>query len=286
MTATLADAARNVSETFKSLDVRLHPQSRLCQMVDVLKDGSKINQDQDDRNRFSTAREGIRDILILDFVIERLSTTIDPAALRKKLRLSVKDHVQPQDDRTESPGRDVQTELYVAAVASKGKLNPKFEEPDLLCELAEQPLGVAVKRVKNKKRFEEHFRKAVSQIAKSGVRGIVIMDMSLAFNPPNEPLRTAASIEQMQLSHKKEMKLFVDPSHGKMKTWIHGREVRGPIIIDNILWDQPEYGWSLNTLHYDVPFDIHNQRRRREFEQFRKAFKRGYATPPITNDGN
>jgi hypothetical protein len=239
MSPTLANAARSVSKNFESLGVRLHPQSRVGQVVDLLKDGGVIEPGDE---RFRTALEGFRDISILYFVIGRLLATIDPAVLRQKLRRIIKDHVHPQDDLTKSPGRDVQTELYVAAVASKAGLSPRFEEPDVLCDLAGEPLGVAVKRVKNEKRFEEHFRGSVSQIAKAGVRGVVTMDMSLAFNRINQPIDTAAKVEQMQLAHWKARTLFVNHYYGQMKGWINAGEVRGLIIIETSRGTTPALG--------------------------------------------
>jgi len=278
MTATLADAARNVSEIFKSFEVRLHSQSRIGRMVNALINGDVIRPDD---NQFPIALEGLRDIRVLDFALSQLFTTIDRTALQKKLHRVVKDSVNAREDLTKSPGRDIQAELYVAAVISKGGMCPKFGEPDILCNLAGQTFGVEVKRVKNETRFEEHFRKAVAQIEKARVRGVVAMDLSLAFNRTNMPVVTAANVVQIQLAHREARKCFVNEQYDQMRNWINGREVRGMIIIDHILRLHPQQGWCLDTFHYDVPFGLHNQRRLGEFEQFREAFMRGYGTPPI-----
>lgn len=248
-------------------------------MVKVLKKG-RMTEAKD--ASFLIALEGLRDILILDFALSQLSSNVDRTVMQEKLRRIIKDPVHPQDDLKKSPGRDFQTELYAAAVAMKGKLCPRFEEPpDVLCDLAGEPLGIAVKRVKNETQFEKRFREAVRQIEKAKVRGVVVMDLSLAFNRANQPINTPASIVEIQLAHCMARKLFVDERHTQMKEWIAGRPVRGLVIIDHVLRHHPSEGWFLETFHFDVPFDLHNQRRRREFEEFRSAFKRGYATPVI-----
>lgn len=275
---TIAQAAQRVKVFIESLGIVLHPQSRIAQMVTAMEGGGVVPFGD---KAFPAALEGLRDIRILDFVITQVSGAIPVDVLRKRLRRVVKDSLRPQDNLTESPGCDIQCELYVAAVASKAGLKPSFDEPDVCCELDGEPLGITVKRVKNHQRFEEHFRKAVRQIEASGVRGVIAMDMSLAFNRTNRPLNTPASVEEMQLAHQRARKLFVDKHHGRMKEWINGREVRGLVIIDSILRLHPQEGWFWEAFDYYVPFDLHNQRRYREFDRFRQAFMGGHPTPAI-----
>lgn len=175
MGTTVAGAARHVRAFIESMGIRCHPQCRISQMAIALSEDRLI---QPSEKGFPVALEGFRDILILYFAITQLDGHVDSEILRDKFRSATKDHVHPQDDLKESPGRDVQSELYVATIARKAGLNPRLEEPDILCELHGMPLGVAVKRVKNEKQFEKRFRKAVKQIEGAGVRGVIAVDLS------------------------------------------------------------------------------------------------------------
>jgi len=107
------------------------------------------------------------------------------------LRRLVGDKVLPQDDPDQSPGRDAQCELFVAALCLKAGLKPVFNEsPDVRCEMHNQIFGVAVKRIKAQperfdRRFEQRMRQAARQIANSGLPGIIAADISQSLNPTN-----------------------------------------------------------------------------------------------------
>lgn len=85
----------------------------------------------------------------------------------------------------------------------------------------------------------------------------------------------------MQQAHIQARRAFVGEQHQRMKEWIGGREVRGLVIIQHCIRHHPVKGWYLESFHYDVPFDLHNRRRLREFRQFAEAFRKGHATPAI-----
>lgn len=273
-----AQSAKDIEQFFSQMGVSLSPQSRIRQCLDAMNKGGVI---QPDDSRFPAAREGLRDVLLLDFSLSQLKGITDCTTLKRLLQRISKDHLLPQDDLKNSPGRDTQTEMYVAAIASKAGLKPRFSEPDILCELAGVPIGIAVKRIKNEDRFEEHFRKAASQIERTKVRGVIVTDMTLAFNRTNIVIEGSITPEQMNFAHKKARKLFVGKYYDRMKDWLGGREVRGLIIMDSILHVESWQRWYVEAFGYDVPFNLHNERRHREWSNFREVFLHGYPTPAI-----
>jgi hypothetical protein len=283
MQESLADTARRVADAFIKFGISLHPQSRIAQVVAVLAPGRFVPATD---SLFPAALEGFRDIQVLGFVLSQLGRTADPGLIGRKLSRIAKDNLLPQNDMTESPGRDTQMELYVAAIANKGGMKPTFGEPalgepDILCKVGGERFGIEVKRIKKEDRLEEHFRKAVSQIEKAKLPGVIVADMSLAFNRSNTPLRSNATIREFQEMHRRQMEFFVTKYYDRMKEWARGREVRGLTILDCPLREEPGKGWYLESFYDHIDFNPSNARRHREWEKFCKAFNSGYPTAAI-----
>ena len=272
MTVTLAQAGAAVIEMIRTLGIRCSPHSRLARMMAILQQGYIAPDDKG----FDVAREALRDIRLMDFALSELIAICPREILAAKVRLALGDAPLVQNSGGRSPGRDAQCELYVAGVCARAGIGPEFAEPDVVCTVKDNRYGIAIKRVKNVDRIEEHFRRAVVQISNAGMAGFVVMDLSVAFNPDNRALVSDADVAEMRLAHDLARQTFLSQYFDRMKAWTGGREVRGLIILDHILrYDPGPRDWSLETFTDFVSFCAHNQRRKREFDSFQKTYTRG-----------
>ncbi len=266
------EAAEDCVRRIESLGVRCAPDSRYGRMVSALRKGKIEPEDSD----FAVALEAIRDVRVTQYALAALMDAVAGDSLADKAKLLVKDDPLPQDSPLNSPGRDIQCELYVASVCAKAGMRPRLVEPDIVCDVNDKTFCIAVKRIKNESKFEARFRDGARQIAETGIPGFIAIDVSIAFNPANLPLVGDVDIYTMQIAHRQARRLSVDQHHERMKEWLRGREIRGLLIVDHVLrYDQSDNDWYLESMTYAVPFTQHNQRRSREFDAFYRTYQRG-----------
>jgi uncharacterized protein (DUF2236 family) len=143
--------------------------------------------------------------------------------------------------------------------------------------------GVAIKRVKSLGTFEDRLRKAVKQIRRVNLPGIVVADISVMLNPTNERLIQPVSDGVYRAAADAMMRKFVDDQHERLLEWFRGSLARGLILIDHHVRQHPVDGWELDSMTFGVNLSPSNQRRSREFECFWRAFQKGL--PIQTNFG-
>ncbi len=116
------------------------------------------------------------------------------AKWKPKLQELVSGHDLPETESDNTPGRDLQFELYVAALCSAGGYHVEPKEPDAVIESDGNVVSIASKRPKSLAKLERHVRKACKQIAAVGHDGVIAMDLSLIHHPAQHSLvvRTAA----------------------------------------------------------------------------------------------
>lgn len=170
-------------------------------------------------------------------------------------------------------------------------MKPLFVEPDIHVTHDDCAYGIAVKRIKSAEQIEKHIRKAADQIARTGSPGFIVIDISMAFNPPNKRM-TGASDEALKRAHRLSRSDFESDYFDRLKQWVRGREVRGVILLDHIVRQHPQDGWELNSFTYAISLSrkwltnkheheqVLNQQRHREFVAFMDRFVNGLATPP------
>jgi hypothetical protein len=86
------------------------------------------------------------------------------------------------DGRNPLP-RNTQFELFVAAMLVLGSLEVKSGEPDLRLLYGRELIGVAVKRLVSlsEDQVDRNFRDAISQIERSGLRGVIAVNVDSRF---------------------------------------------------------------------------------------------------------
>ncbi len=76
--------------------------------------------------------------------------------------------------------RDFQFESFIGAVCELSGYAVHFDEPDIILSDNAEVFGIAAKRPRNRRQIEKNCKKAVRQIRRSGVPGLIALDLSFA----------------------------------------------------------------------------------------------------------
>ena len=261
-----------VIATIEAAGVHVPPSSRLRRMYDIYHQGiATIGPDHPD---FELALEGDRDMQLLAFAFDQLAAMELSDSYRSLLRKLINDSVLPQNDRTHSFGRDAGFEIYVGAVCTASQLLPVvWEEPDVTCILDGTKYGLAAKRLKNIRNIHKRIRKAVEQIERSGLPGLIVLDLSLAFNPNNHRIR------QMP-----ETVFWSDYEKNFWATWrnyqsqiqriVARADVLGIIVHDYHIRQQDD-DWQLAGMTMRIPAEARSVKQQRIFDKLSTLYKYG-----------
>jgi len=236
VTKDVLRVAERVMDTAQSCGVSIPPSSRLAQIYRIFREMWDLptRSIRPDHPQFAFACEGVRDIFQLDFAIEQLCRPDPPAGFREKLQAAVDDPVLPQARMDDSAGRDAQCELYVAGICAKAGLSPRFAEPDIQCGFETLTYSVAVKRIKNLKRFEGRVRAAMEQAVRAGTPGAALIDLTIALNRANAPVISNESDAQYGTRTKARLSAVAYEHSKKLVEWAKGTTVRGIILLNPI----------------------------------------------------
>lgn len=119
----------------------------------------------------------------LKTIVKAAVASLDRAAWDKQLRRLISGAGSPTPKSKHSPAHDFQFESYVAAVVELSGFSIRFAEPDVVVQNGANSFGIAAKRPSSKRKIEKHCRKAANQISRSGLPGIVALDVSSALYP-------------------------------------------------------------------------------------------------------
>ncbi|MEZ6049169.1 MAG: hypothetical protein R3C11_27055 [Planctomycetaceae bacterium] len=108
-----------------------------------------------------------------------------------------------------TPGRNYQFQLYVAALCTNARLPTRHQEPDVTCLVGSTLLGIAAKRLKTIRAFKENVKNAADQVRLAGIPGIVALDLTLAQNPANRHITSSLESQLfVQLSQARSSDFF------------------------------------------------------------------------------
>lgn len=274
---------RDVTELVASIRKHMHshgmdasPSSRVMQMCNALVngDGSARLPIRESSPEYETALESVLDLQMLDWALGVFCHN-PPVGLPDQFHRLHKDPVLPQTSN-QSPGRDVQFELFVAAACSNAKFTSvTFEEPDVTCHVVDQIFGIAVKRLSSVNQLENRIRQAADQIHACGLPGIVAIDLSRALNPENR--RCLNQVENAVFSrlHGEAIGSILTPLETSITKWVRGKGVRGILFHDHHVRLWTDGRWGLDLLVCPINTAIENQQRSREFETFIDAYRHG-----------
>jgi hypothetical protein len=221
------------------------------------------------------ALEAERDITELAFIFDNAEAFAGSTEFEFQLGLALKDAVLPQDNAGQSPGRDAQFHLYVAAICQKAGMSPAFAEPDLVCNVDGVQFGVAAKRLKNIERLEERFKSARDQIDKARLPGIVALELSVAWNRQNVRLPVSGHEDEFAALFSQSLKKFADDNIETLRRLSRGSDVRGVIIHTTHIWDAKDGDTCAIGFSYGIPTVQFNRRREMEFYRFKARYDLG-----------
>jgi hypothetical protein len=223
--------------------------------------------------QYKQAVEGVRDVPLMEFILERWDSISSDPDFRRLAEKTVKDSALPEADWQHSEGRDAQFELFVAAVCQSAGLVPvTLEEPDVRCTFKGETFGIAAKRIKSIDQLEKHLKKAAEQIQKSELLGFIALDTCIGLNPENRPTETVIPDEVFKRLLLLKSYEFIEAHEVRIIECVRDKpRCCGIIFHDHRIKRQSGTGdWALRSahLHFD-PKSGH------DFDDFANTFFSG-----------
>lgn len=265
-----------VVASIEAMGLKVPAPSRLRQMYDLHHDGQgTIEPSHPD---FEIALEAERDLQLLAFAFDLLGVANPSDAYRQLVRKVVSDSVLPQHDLEHSKGRDAAFELHVGAICTSAQLLPvAFEEPDITCVWNNVRYGFAAKRIKSAKNLLANVRKAVDQILRSAIPGVIVLDTCMAFNPSNtritEPMPDVLYMDR----HFNALRMMWSEYNPEVQRLISRANVLGLIVHDYQVRFQSDRQWALAGMTMIVPAERQTKVEQRRFDALAALYK--YAMP-------
>jgi hypothetical protein len=211
---------------------------------------------------------------LLAFAFDQLAATELSDTYRDLLRKLVRDSALPQNDRAKSPGRDAGFEIYVGAVCTASKLLPvAWEEPDVTCVLDGVKHGLAAKRIKNLHNLRQRVSKAVDQIDRSDLPGLIVLDVGLAFNPDNRRIRRMDDVVLWSEYEANFQATWSRYQPHVQRILAHGN-VLGIIVHDYHIRQQND-GWQLAGMTTRIPAESRTVEQQRHFNRISTLYTYG-----------
>ena len=161
-------------------------------------------------------------------VVEELSKPPAVSGWQQRVRKVVRGSSLPAPEGKSEP-RDIQFELFTAALCRRAGYAIELTEPDIVIHSGSMIFSLAAKRPSSSKRISKTIQKASSQIVDSGIPGIVVLDVSQLLNPTFALLhtshRTAALSEITRLTND-----FVDHNRAVIRSLVHPDMVFGVMV--------------------------------------------------------
>jgi hypothetical protein len=113
----------------------------------------------------------MRDVHEVDFICRALSgkKTVE---MKQLLHDALAGAVLPHQDRNPS-ARNIQFQLYIAALFEFSGLPVGLAEPDIIFECTSSKYGIAAKRILSRTQLDRRLKEGKSQLDKAGLKGII-----------------------------------------------------------------------------------------------------------------
>ncbi|MBN1360807.1 MAG: hypothetical protein JW993_09455 [Sedimentisphaerales bacterium] len=197
--------------------LRDHPQlavsnenrlSKQCRLITETKDVV-----QDDHKQWRIFVQSLKDVQEFWFIIGELGEDLVQPPFLDCLARSLKDAPHPADSGADTPGRNTQFELFLAAIAKRAGLmvsNRGGAGADWILNASQERWSLEAKRIKSVEKMKRHIEKAASQIIESQIGGVIAIDLSLACNPDCKPLSRFFPDSEIDKAHGVRLNAFVD----------------------------------------------------------------------------
>ena len=187
-----AGNAEFVIEWLNEHEFSVPPGCRLLQMRDQLGRGPLDYGTPE----FWVALQSYRDLVEIGFAFEQLGDLVRSPKFEGFIDRLFQDKALPQqsDPTKNTPGRDTQWELYLAAICQSAGMKPvglagdDVGRSDVTCTIDGVSFGIEAKRIKGEKSARDRIKDGIDQILEANRPGVVAVDMSLAWNSENRPI--------------------------------------------------------------------------------------------------
>lgn len=251
--------------------VRINPSSRIGRAQRVLRRPDVVQPDDPD---YQIALESIRDNYQLRLIVDTMDAHRESKAFKDATYLLRKDLALPQNELKDTPGRNYQFQLYVAALCTNAGLATRHQQPDVTCDVDGVTFGIAAKRLKTIDSLEDNVKEAAHQISDAGFPGIIAVDLTIAENPTNRRVMSALESQLYSfISDGRSRALF--KKHGDaIRELVDGKNVLGVWTYTSTLRLMPDRTWSHDC--WSFWFDTtKNAEDDALFDQFQKKFLKG-----------
>lgn len=204
---TQEEMAREIIEWLNDhRELGIHNDSRIPQLCRlVIRSAGHITEPGDPS--YDELDHSIKDVQEIWLMIRVLGDLVTREPFVEPfLRATVHDQQLPEDDGDNTPGRDRQFELFIAAIAYRAGFDIAHlgeGQPDWLLSTKLRQWTVEAKRVKSVRALRKHTKKAAKQIARSNVGGIIVADVSAIDGSQNRRLRVAVPDEEIERARKR-----------------------------------------------------------------------------------
>jgi hypothetical protein len=148
--------------------------------------------------------QSLKDVQEYWFMIEVLGEDLAQPPFLDRFARSLKDSPHPVDSGAHTLGRNTQFELFLAAIAKRAGLivsHPGGAGADWILSISQKRWSLEAKRIKSFEKMERRVKDAADQIIKSGIGGIIAIDISLACNPDCKPCSSTLTDSDIRVKH-------------------------------------------------------------------------------------
>lgn len=236
---TRFEQAEYVVRRLTEFGIKIDPSSRIGRMLRVLR-GPTIQHDDPD---YPLAIESIRDMYQLRLIVDTMDAHREDPEFRKAANILKKDASFP-DEGNQSPGRNYQFQLYLAALCTKAGLPTRHDEPDVQFDFEGTTFGIAAKRLRTFSQLEEHVKDGADQTRRAGVQGMIALDLTIAWNPTNRRVLSQIESQLYKPISSAKTQNFAADYGDKIKSWVAGEGVLSIWTFESTLRLMPDRKWS------------------------------------------
>lgn len=229
--------------------------------------------------RFQHALEGWIDVQLMRFILEHAPDPMDNAWIDKLCQCVGDPSIIVGSDSANAHGRNTQYELYVVSILNKAGMYHSIAEPDVVGQFNGRTFGVACKRLVSPQQLEKRVKKAIEQILKSELPGLIAIDLTVALNRERQPVGSDISVAAVLRRTGEFLNGFIKVYGNKIESWVETTWVRGVVFHYHSLHCEGESRWTLNSFTTNLALCNHNDRRKREFLEIVSGMQAGSPTP-------
>lgn len=198
----------------EQLGISVHHQSRLAKYKEITAKcfNAKLLDNNLDNQELMELSFAYAEIIQLAVIVYYGQVNIEDLEYRGKIEQLLKDAVNPlSTNKVETPGRNTQFELFVAAcwkqIGTECRIFPP-PHPDILLKLDGYDFGIEVKRMKSLRTLGKRFKKAKKQLHNARNGGVIAMDFSIVLRKERQEF-SAISLEHAIADLEKRLRLLM-----------------------------------------------------------------------------